>query len=204
MPGPGGRPAPTVIIVAGVSGSGKSTVGRALAGRLGWAYADADDFHPPASIAKMSAGIPLTDADRLPWLRAVAGWIRERVETRSPGVVACSALKRSYRELLVGGRPAAVRTVLLDGGRELIGARLAARTGHFFRPELLDSQFRDLERPGPGEDVLTVPVTDAPDEIVARVLDGLGLTRAADRDGHQDRDRDRGRDRDPGRDHHPA
>jgi gluconokinase len=166
-----------VIVVAGVSGSGKTTVGKALAERLGWEYADADDFHPPANIEKMSAGVPLSDADRLPWLRSIAAWIRERVESGSPGVVSCSALKHAYRELLAGGRPA-VRMVFLDGDRDLIGARMAARKGHFFRPALLDSQFRDLERPGPREDVLTVPVTGTPEEIVTRVLDGLGLTPA--------------------------
>ncbi|GAA2434893.1 gluconokinase [Actinomadura vinacea] len=176
MAAPHDPPAPTVIVVAGVSGSGKSTVGEALAGRLGWEYAEADDFHSPANIAKMSAGVPLTDEDRLPWLRAIAGWIGERVEAADPGVVTCSALKRSYRKLLAGGRPE-VRLVLLDGDRDMIARRMRARSGHFFKPGLLDSQFRDLERPGPDEHVLTVPVAGSPEEIVTRVLDGLGLPR---------------------------
>ncbi|MFF5258453.1 gluconokinase [Actinomadura viridis] len=168
------RTPPDVIVVTGVSGSGKTTVGERLAERLGWDYAEADAFHSPANIEKMSAGIPLTDEDRLPWLRAIAGWIGERIERGAPGVATCSALKRSYRDLLAAGRPG-VRLVFLDGDRELIAGRMADRSGHFFRPAMLDSQFRDLERPAPDEGALIVPIGGSPDEIVTRVLDGLGL-----------------------------
>ncbi|MFD0688385.1 gluconokinase [Actinomadura fibrosa] len=161
-----------VIVVAGVSGSGKSTVGRLLAERLGWEYAEADDFHPPANIAKMRGGTPLTDADRRPWLRAIAAWIDERIAAGRPGVVTCSALKRAYREPLAGGRPG-VRLVMLDGDRDVIEARMKARKGHFFSADLLDSQFADLERPAPEEDVVIVPVEDGPEQIVDRILTEL-------------------------------
>ncbi|MEV4318552.1 gluconokinase [Actinocrispum sp. NPDC049592] len=124
----------------GVSGSGKTTVGRNLADRLGVPYAEADEFHPPANIAKMSAGHPLTDEDRWPWLRAIADWIREHPDG---GVVTCSALKRSYRDLLRTGGP--VFFVHLSGVQEVIAARLAARQGHFMPPALLASQLADLE-----------------------------------------------------------
>jgi gluconokinase len=163
-----------IVIVTGVSGSGKSTVAGRLADRLGWDYADADDFHPPANIEKMSAGIPLTDTDRRPWLRAISDWIGERLDSGEPGVVTCSALKRAYRDALAGGRPGA-RLVFLDGDRDLIARRMGERTGHFFRPELLDSQFRDLERPAPDEDVLSVPITVTPDETVSRIIRDLAL-----------------------------
>ncbi|RFS82007.1 gluconokinase [Actinomadura spongiicola] len=165
-------PPPTVIVVAGVSGSGKTTVGALLAERLGWDYAEADAFHPAANIAKMRAGRPLDDADRLPWLRAIAMWIDDRLTTGRPGVVTCSALKRRYRDLLAGGRPA-VRVVLLDGDRDTIAARMRDREGHFFGAELLDSQFADLEVPGPDENVPVVPVTGTPAETVTRILGAL-------------------------------
>lgn len=133
-----------VILVAGVSGSGKTTIGALLAERLGWEYAEADAFHSEANVAKMRAGHPLTDADRLPWLRAIAAWIADRLATGRPGVVTCSALKRRYRDLLAGGH-AGVRLVLLEGDRDTIAARMRSRKGHFFKAELLDSQFADLE-----------------------------------------------------------
>jgi gluconokinase len=165
---------PVVIVVMGVAGSGKSTVAERLAARLGWEYTDGDDFHPPGNIEKMSAGIPLTDDDRWPWLRAIARWIGERLESRRPGVVTCSALKRAYRELLVGGRPG-VRLVYLDADRAVIARNMAGRSGHFFRPELLDSQFRDLERPAPDEGIPSVPVTGTPDETVTHIVRELDL-----------------------------
>ena len=120
-----------IVIVAGISGSGKTTVGAMLAGRLGWLFADADDFHPAANIVKMRAGISLTDEDRLPWLRAIAAWMDEQIALNNPGVIACSALKRSYRDVLLGGRSQA-QMVFLTVDRQVLAARLAARHGHFF------------------------------------------------------------------------
>ena len=149
-----------IVIVAGVSGSGKTTVGALLAGRLGWRFADADDFHPAANVEKMRAGIPLTDDDRWPWLRAIAAWMDERIARGEYAVVACSALKRSYRDLLLGGRPEA-RMVFLAPDREVLARRLAARHGHFFPEQLLGTQFAALEPPEPDEHVLTlVPAGD--------------------------------------------
>jgi gluconokinase len=156
-----------IVLVMGVSGSGKTTVGTLLAQRLGWPYAEADGFHPAANIAKMAAGHPLTDADRMPWLHAIAAWIDQRIAAGGGGVVSCSALKRAYRDML---RRPEVRFVYLKGSHQLIAARLAARHGHFFQPELLDSQFAALEEPGPDEDVLTVPIGDTPAGIVDRIV----------------------------------
>ncbi|HTJ36660.1 MAG TPA: gluconokinase [Dactylosporangium sp.] len=161
--------APPVFIVMGVAGTGKTTVGALLAGRLGWVYAEADDFHPAANVDKMAAGVPLTDADRQPWLAAIGRWIDERAAAGEPGVVTCSGLKRVYRDRLREGRPQ-VRVVFLDGSRELIARRLTARHGHFMRAEMLDSQFADLEPPQPGEGVTVVPVDPPPNEIVEAIL----------------------------------
>jgi gluconokinase len=158
-----------IVIVAGVSGSGKTTVGALLAGRLGWTFADADDFHPAANVEKMRAGIPLTDADRWPWLQAVAAWMDERIARGEDAVIACSALKRSYRDLLLTGRPGA-RMVFLAPDREVLARRLAARHGHFFPEHLLASQFDALEPPGPDEGVLTVVSADDPAATVARII----------------------------------
>jgi gluconokinase len=165
---------PTVIVIAGVSGSGKTTIGTLLAERLGWEYAEADAFHSEANIAKMRAGHPLTDADRAPWLRTIAAWISDRLDTGRPGVVTCSALKRTYRDVLTGGN-SAVAMVLLDGDRDLIAARMKARKGHFFKADLLDSQFADLELPAPGEDVLTAPIAGSPEETVDHIMEALSL-----------------------------
>lgn len=153
----------------GVAGSGKTTVGPLLAGRLGWVYAEADDFHPQANVDKMAAGQPLTDEDRWPWLEAIGRWIDERRAAGSPGVVSCSALKRAYRDLLRRGRPE-VRLIFLDGSRELIERRLVARHGHFMKAAMLDSQLADLERPAPEEQVITVSIDATPAEIVAAIL----------------------------------
>jgi gluconokinase len=161
-----------IVLVMGVSGSGKTTIGAMLAGRLGWPYAEADDFHPPANVAKMAAGHPLTDEDRWPWLEAIGRWIDERRAAGESAVVSCSALKRSYRDLLRRGQPE-LYLVYLDGSREIIGERMVARQGHFFTAEMLDSQFEALEPPEPDEDVLTVPVTASPPEIVEEILVGL-------------------------------
>ncbi len=158
-----------IAIVAGVSGSGKSTVGLRLAGRLGWPFTDADDFHPAASVAKMRAGVPLTDEDRWPWLRAIAAWMDERIAGNESAVVTCSALKRSYRDLLLDGRPQA-RMVFLAPDRAELARRLAARHGHFFPEQLLGSQFAALEPPQPEERVVTVVPSDDPDTTVASII----------------------------------
>ena len=169
---------PKVILIAGVSGSGKTTIGELLAERLGWEYAEADAFHSEANIAKMRAGHPLDDADRLPWLRSIAAWITVRLAENRPGVVTCSALKRTYRDLLTGGDPE-VALVLLDGDRDLIAARMKARKGHFFKETLLDTQFADLERPAPDEHVLLAPIKGTPDETVTQILKSLNLSAAS-------------------------
>jgi gluconokinase len=157
----------SVLILMGVSGSGKTTIGVLLASRLGWRYAEADAFHSPANVAKMAAGHPLTDDDRWPWLRAIAAWIDERIAEGETGVVTCSGLKRSYRDVL--RRPQA-RFVYLRGSRELIAARIAARTGHYFKPGMLDSQFADLEEPTADEDVIDVGIGGEPSAIVDDII----------------------------------
>lgn len=152
----------------GVSGVGKTTIGKALAARLGWRFADADTFHPPANVAKMQAGHPLDDDDRAPWLAAIGAQIDEWRGGGQCGVVTCSALKRRYRDTIIGKR-SDVRLIHLDGGRELVAGRLAARRGHFMPPALLDSQFAALEVPGPDENPITVSV----DHPVAEIVDIL-------------------------------
>jgi gluconokinase len=163
----------SIIIVMGVSGSGKTTVGAMLAGRLGWKYAEADAFHPAANIEKMATGHPLTDEDRKPWLAAIGAWIDEQTAHGQRGVVSCSALKRQYRDQLRAGRPQ-VRVVYLHGSRELIATRLAARHGHFFTTAMLDSQFAALEEPTPDEGVLIISIGGTPKEIVEDILTALG------------------------------
>ena len=158
-----------VVIVAGVSGSGKSTVGALLAGRLGWRFADGDEFHPAANVAKMSVGVPLTDEDRWPWLQAIAAWMDERIAVGEQAVLTCSALKRSYRDVLLAGRPQA-RMVFLAPDREVLVRRLAARHGHFFPEELLGSQFADLEPPQPDERVLTVTPAGTPEATADAIV----------------------------------
>jgi gluconokinase len=148
----------------GVSGSGKSTVADRLAARLGWRFEDGDKYHPPANVAKMSAGQPLTDEDRRPWLQAIADEIDRLSAAGQRTVVACSALKRAYRDILVHGR-GDVRIVFLSGTQDLIADRLAARKGHFMPPGLLASQFRTLEPPQPDERPITVSI-DAPVEAI--------------------------------------
>ncbi|WP_242884568.1 gluconokinase [Actinomadura litoris] len=161
---------PQIILIAGVSGSGKTTVGTLLAERLNWDYAEADTFHSPANIAKMSEGHPLTDEDRLPWLNAIAAWMDDRLKTGRPGVVTCSALKRSYRKLLTNGRPE-VQIVLLTGDRETLESRLKSRTGHFFNPTLLDTQLAGLEPPTPTEKIPTLPITKTPEELATQIIE---------------------------------
>jgi gluconokinase len=144
-----------ILIVAGVAGSGKTTVAVLLAERLGWPLADADTFHPEANVAKMRAGTPLTDEDRKPWLRALAAWIDARIAAGQPGVITCSALKRAYRDELLDGRPSATMVFLMVS-REELDRRLLKRPGHFFPEKLLDSQLATLEPPTPDERVQTV------------------------------------------------
>jgi gluconokinase len=152
-----------IVIAAGVSGSGKTTVGAMLAGRLNWSFADADEFHPAANVAKMHAGIPLTDEDRRPWLRAIAAWMDERIAAGESAVVTCSALKRAYRELLLDGRPSAW-LVFLSVDRDRLWRRLATRHGHFFPQQLLDSQLGTVEPPTPDEEHVIVITEDPPSE----------------------------------------
>ena len=158
-----------ILIVMGVSGSGKSTVAALLAGRLGWTLLEGDDLHPPANIAKMARGMPLDDDDRRPWLAAIeAAMDRWRAQGTS-GVLTCSALKRRYRDQLAAGRPE-LRFIYLEGDRDLIGHRLAQRHGHFMPPALLDSQFAALEEPGADEPVLTIPIGPPPEQVVETIL----------------------------------
>jgi carbohydrate kinase (thermoresistant glucokinase family) len=171
-------PAIRALVVMGVAGSGKSTVAALMAGRLGWAFRDADDFHPPANVAKMSAGQPLTDADRKPWLAAIAAWIDARRAQGERSVVTCSALKRVYRDALIGARQD-VRLVFLEGGRDLIGARMAARRDHFMPTALLDSQFATLEPPGPEEEPVVAHVGASPEAIVGAIFAELHLAAVA-------------------------
>jgi carbohydrate kinase (thermoresistant glucokinase family) len=155
---------PRIAVVMGVSGAGKTTIGVALAHRLGWRFQEGDALHPPENVAKMNAGIALDDADRAPWLHAVAARIDEWRERGEAGVVTCSALKRKYRDVIVGDRPE-MRLVHLTAPPALIAERLAGRHGHFMPASLLQSQLATLEPPDPDENALTVAV-DAPVEIV--------------------------------------
>ncbi|MFJ7154353.1 gluconokinase [Streptomyces sp. NPDC101118] len=160
---------PTVFVM-GVSGTGKTTVGRLLAAALGLPYAEGDDFHPARNVAKMSSGVPLEDADRWPWLDAVGGWVRR--QGGRGGVIAASALKRSYRDRLREAAPDAL-FVHLAGERELIARRMAARSGHFMPAALLDSQYAALEPLSGDERGVTLSVDGGPEETVRRSLDGL-------------------------------
>jgi len=166
---------PPVLVLMGVSGAGKTTIGQEIAARLGWKFQDADALHPEINVAKMHAGIPLTDEDRWPWLAAVAAWIDEQRAHKEPGIIACSALKQAYRKIIIGERPE-VRLVYLRGGRDLIASRLTGRHGHFMPPALLQSQFDTLEEPEPGEGPLTVDIGPAPGAVAQEILRSLGAT----------------------------
>lgn len=163
------------IIVMGVSGSGKSTIATALARHMDFDCEDGDSYHPASNVEKMRAGIPLTDDDRWPWLRAIADDIDRRAATGHPFVVSCSALKRAYRDVLVHGR-SDVRLVYLKGTRNLIGERLALRKGHFMPPSLLDSQFATIEEPTPDENVLVVDINAPVNQIVATIAEQLRIS----------------------------
>jgi gluconokinase len=163
----------SAVVVMGVSGCGKSTIASMLARRLNWIYEDGDWFHPPSNVRKMHAGEPLTDEDRWPWLQAIAAWIDATRRTGNHGTVACSALKRAYRDILVGERRD-VRIVYLKGDRDLIARRMAARDDHFMPPSLLDSQFATLEEPQLDERPIVVSIVPHPREIVEEIVTRLG------------------------------
>jgi gluconokinase len=166
--------APCALIVMGVSGSGKSTIADKLAERLGWRYEDGDKFHPASNVAKMEAGHPLTDEDRWPWLRAIAAEIDRACKAGDRVVIACSALKRAYRDILVHGRRD-VRLVYLKGSQQLIADRLAKRKGHFMPAGLLDSQFATLEPPADSETPVTVSIDASVETIVDDIVHQLGI-----------------------------
>jgi len=165
------EPGPAALVVMGVSGSGKSTIAQGLAEALGWDFIDGDDLHPPANIAKMSAGIPLEDADRWPWLEAIAVWLRRELDAGRSGVVACSALRRVYRERLRAAGPG-VRFVYLDVAHEELARRMRGRR-HFMPPALLGSQLATLEEPASDEPALRVAANGTVEATLAAVLRGL-------------------------------
>ena len=158
-----------IVVVMGVAGSGKTTIGQKLAAALGWGFSDTDEFHGPASISKMKTGVALTDADREPWLSAIKAAIDERKHEGASHVFACSALKARYREVMREDDPQ-VRFVYLRGDAKLIAHRLSGRVGHFFNPALLSSQFETLEEP---LDALTVDIAQTPDALVGQIVAAL-------------------------------
>jgi len=169
------RAHPLILVIMGVSGAGKTTIAKVLAARLGWPFEEGDDLHPESNIAKMKGGIPLTDADRLPWLACVAAWIDRQRETGQPGIITCSALKRSYRDIVIGDRPD-VRLVYLRGSRDVLAARLAKRKGHFMPASLLESQIATLEEPGPDENPLTVDIGGSSDDVADEIIRCIGAS----------------------------
>ena len=169
------RGSPPILVVMGVSGAGKTTIGEELAARLGWPFEEGDSLHPEANVAKMHAGIPLTDADRQPWLERVAAWIDAQRAAKRPGIITCSALKRSYREVIIGDRPE-VRLVYLRGGRDLIAEHLSGRKGHFMPASLLQSQIDTLEGPDPDEDPLIVDVGPSAAQVADEIIRQLGTS----------------------------
>jgi len=167
---------PPILVVMGVSGSGKTTIARELAARLGWPFEEGDALHPEANVAKMHSGIPLTDADRQPWLDAVAAWIDGQRARRQPGIITCSALKRSYRQTIIGNRRD-VRLVYLHGRPGLLAERLAGRHGHFMPPTLLQSQLDTLEEPRPEEDPIVVDIDPPAGQIAEKIIGLLSSVR---------------------------
>jgi gluconokinase len=164
---------PRVLLIMGVSGSGKSTAGEGLSRELGWPFRDADSFHPPANVAKMRSGQPLDDDDRRPWLAAIGAWIDERCAAESHGIVTCSALKRRYRDQLLAGRAGSVRLIYLDGDIDLIRGRMERRHDHFMPPALLRSQFDALEVPALEENAIRVSVHPTARRVVESILAAL-------------------------------
>ena len=162
---------PPFIILMGVSGSGKTSVGKALAEHLGWAFYDADDFHPPENVAKMANGIALNDSDRAPWLAALHDLISASLQADRPGVLACSALKASYRQQLLHGNDR-VQVVYLMGSYDLIWSRMAERKEHYMKPDMLKSQFVALEQP---TDALTIDISKPVNDIVREIVSNLSL-----------------------------
>ena len=158
----------------GVSGCGKSTIGALLAERLHWQFEEGDALHPQSNVEKMRRGVPLEDSDRRPWLQAIARLIDEWLEAGESGVVSCSALKRAYRQLIIGSHRRA-QLVYLKGAREVILQRMAARHGHFMPPALLDSQFETLEEPLPEEHALVLSIEHTPEQIVREIETRLSL-----------------------------
>jgi gluconokinase len=163
---------PVVLVVMGVSGAGKTTLGEMLAERLGWPFKEGDELHPPANIAKMKAGQPLNDADRAPWLEAVGAWIDRWIAGGQSGVISCSALKRAYRDTLAAGRPA-VRFVFIDLDEATIAERLKHRQGHYWPAGLLHSQFEALEAPTPDEPAIIVDGHTSREAQVDKVVAAL-------------------------------
>ena len=171
-----GAKAPCALIVMGVSGSGKSTIAELLGKRLGWRFEDGDGFHPASNVEKMRAGHPLTDEDRWPWLQAIADEVDRICESGSHVVIACSALKRAYRDVLIHGRKD-IGLVFLDGRQSLIAERMARRKNHFMPPALLQSQFATLEPPAGDEHPVIVDIDASVEAIVDDVLAQLALGR---------------------------
>jgi gluconokinase len=161
-----------ILVVMGVAGCGKSTVAGLLAGRLGWPLAEGDELHPAANVAKMTAGHPLNDEDRWPWLARIREWMDQREEAGESGIVTCSALKRRYRDVL---RDKEVVFVHLHGSREQLLARLTARQSHYMPPSLLDSQLADLEPPGEDEHAIAIDIGPSPAVQASTILDKLAL-----------------------------
>ncbi len=161
-----------ILVIMGVSGSGKTTIAKGLQKRLGWQYQEGDALHPPANVEKMKAGHPLIDEDRWPWLARIAQKIDEWRSQGISGIVTCSALKRSYRDVIIGKRPDVV-LVFPKGSKSLIGERMARRHGHFMPASLLDSQFATLEEPSPDENPIIVDIDATPDRIVDEVVQRL-------------------------------
>ena len=161
--------APQVLVMMGVSGVGKTTIAKALDERLGWPFQEGDELHSKANVDKMASGRALTDEDRAPWLRAVAAWIEARQKAGEPGVITCSALRRSYRDAVTGGRPG-IRVVYLRADRAVIAERLSQRQHHYMPADLLQSQLATLEEPTPDEHVLTVQVHGSVDDVVAEIM----------------------------------
>lgn len=165
---------PPILVLSGVSGAGKTTIAEELTARLGWPFEEGDALHPASNVSKMKAGIPLTDADRKPWLQAVAAWIDSQRSKSEPGIITCSALKRVYRQTIIDNRPEA-RLIYLHGDRALIERRLAERKNHFMPSGLLQSQIDALEPPGNDENPLVVDVGPPPDRIAEMIIDLLSL-----------------------------